>query len=116
MQLDQLEASIDEGLGGDYQSLLRFALEAHAFAQALREHIAKEDEHLFRMADLFLTEEDQALLLRQFAHAEAHEMGTLAHEQYLDLAAGLAKRFGRKPVAEDPGHAACAGCCHHAHP
>jgi hemerythrin-like domain-containing protein len=62
---------------------------ARAYVRLLREHIQKEDEILFHMADEVLTQGDQDLLLRQFEEREAKEIGTGVYEKYLKIAEEL---------------------------
>ena len=64
---------------------------ARAYVTLLREHIQKEDDILFRMADEVIPEDEQRALLKQFETHEAEEMGAGAHEKYLDLARHLAQ-------------------------
>ena len=64
---------------------------ARAYVSLLREHIQKEDDILFRMADEVIPEAEQRALLKQFEIHEAEEMGAGAHEKYLDLARHLAE-------------------------
>lgn len=58
---------------------------AGAYLRLLRQHINKEDEILFEMADEALTSEEQKELLRQFAEHEAKEIGPGVHEKYLKV-------------------------------
>jgi len=62
---------------------------AQAFCRLLREHIQKEDEVLFRMADELISAEEQKKLLAAFAQHEAEEMGAGVHEKYLKIAEEL---------------------------
>ena len=59
---------------------------ARAYLRLLREHIRKEDEVLFEMADEVLTQEEQKELLQEFEEHEAKEIGPGVHERYLKLA------------------------------
>ena len=58
---------------------------ARAYLRLLREHIQKEDEVLFRIADEVLGADEQKTVLRSFEEHEAREMGAGAHEKYLKL-------------------------------
>ena len=58
---------------------------ARAYLRLLREHIQKEDEILFRIADDVIPPDEQKELLRSFEQHEAKEMGTGVHEKYLKL-------------------------------
>ena len=58
---------------------------AKAYLRLLKEHIQKEDEILFRIADDVISLDEQKQLLRSFEEHEAKEMGTGVHEKYLKL-------------------------------
>ena len=58
---------------------------AKAYLRLLREHIQKEDEVLFRIADEVISADEQKVLLRAFEEHEAKEMGEGVHEKYLKL-------------------------------
>lgn len=58
---------------------------AKTYLQLLREHIEKEDEVLFRIADEVIPPDEQKALLRAFAEHEAKEVGHGVHEKYLKL-------------------------------
>ena len=62
---------------------------AQAYCRLLREHIQKEDEILFRMADEVISAEEQKKVSAAFAQHEAEEMGAGVHEKYLRIAAEL---------------------------
>lgn len=65
---------------------------ARAYLRLLRQHIRKEEEILFEMADEVLTREEQNKLLCEFEEHEAKEIGPGVHERYLKLADEL-KRY-----------------------
>ena len=67
---------------------------AQAYCRLLREHIQKEDEVLFRMADEVISPEEQKKLSAAFAQHEAEEMGAGVHEKYLKIAAELVGATG----------------------
>ncbi len=58
---------------------------ASAYLRLLSQHINKEDDVLFQMADEVLTPEEQKQLLREFEEHEAKEMGTGIHDKYLKI-------------------------------
>jgi hemerythrin-like domain-containing protein len=64
---------------------------ANSYLRLLKEHIQKEDEILFRMAEEVIPPAEQAVMLRAFEEHEAQEMGTGVHEKYLAIAAELEK-------------------------
>ncbi len=61
-----------------------------AFVALLREHINKEEQVLFSMADQLCTPQDDQALTEAFEKAEAEEMGEGVHEKYHQLAHDLA--------------------------
>ncbi|MCI0457982.1 MAG: hemerythrin domain-containing protein [Gemmataceae bacterium] len=87
---------------GDARAVGEFARHALAYVQLLREHIWKEDNRLFPMADRVLLGEAQESLLRSFANVESHDMGAGTHDKYLQLADELADRFGVRHAYATP--------------
>jgi hemerythrin-like domain-containing protein len=64
---------------------------AKAYVQLLKDHIQKEDEILFKIADDVIPADEQKALLRSFEEHEAKEIGEGVHEKYLKLVAELEK-------------------------
>lgn len=62
---------------------------ASAYASLLRQHIAKEDNILFMMADRVLGTGAQARIVEDFERVEKREAGEGAHERFHELAATL---------------------------
>lgn len=62
---------------------------ARAYLRLLREHIQKEDEVLFKIADDVISPDEQKRLLRAFDNYEATEMRAGVHEKYLKIAEEL---------------------------
>jgi hemerythrin-like domain-containing protein len=77
---------LERGESVGVESLLSHA---RAYLRLLKEHIQKEDEILFRIADEAIPAAEQAALLRSFAEHEAQEMGAGVHEKYLAIAEDL---------------------------
>jgi len=67
---------------------------ANSYLRLLKEHIQKEDEILFRMAEEVIPPAEQAVMLRAFEEHEAQEMGTGVHEKYLKIAEELEVEVG----------------------
>jgi hemerythrin-like domain-containing protein len=88
-----------------------FVRHARAYVRLLRDHIRKEDQCLFPMAEGILSSSDAELLTQRFEHVENAEMGEGTHERYLQLANDLARRLNVPlvQVATTCGH----GRCHH---
>jgi len=74
---------------GDELARERVVYNARGYAVLLRQHIMKEDNILFPMADqvIPLTEHDQ--VYEGFEHVEHEETGAGVHEKYLALAEAL---------------------------
>jgi hemerythrin-like domain-containing protein len=58
---------------------------AKAYLRLLKDHIQKEDEILFKIADDVIPADEQKALLRSFEEHEAKEMGGGVHEKYLKI-------------------------------
>ena len=67
---------------------------AKAYLQLLKEHIQKEDEILFKIADNVISPDEQKQLLRSFEEHEAKEIGEGVHEKYLKIAEELEAKTG----------------------
>ena len=74
---------------GDPSAQVALFENAQQYLRLLREHIQKEDEILFRMADEVISADEQKNLLAAFAEHEAEEMGAAVHEKYLTIAQEL---------------------------
>jgi hemerythrin-like domain-containing protein len=75
--------------GGDPSAQAALFENAKQYLRLLREHIQKEDDILFRMADEVIPEDEQRQLLKDFETHEAEEMGAGVHEKYLTIAEEL---------------------------
>ena len=64
---------------------------ARSYLRLLREHILKEDEVLFPMADSALSPDEQKQLAEEFEEHEEKEIGTGVHEKYLRIVEELEK-------------------------
>ena len=60
--LRNMVQSIDAAVLGRPRAVRRFINHARSYVQLLRDHIRKEDEHLFPLADQYVTEADQRAL------------------------------------------------------
>ena len=67
---------------------------AKAYLRLLKDHIQKEDEILFRIADDVIPPDEQKQLLRSFEEHEAKEIGEGVHEKYLKIVEELEARTG----------------------
>jgi len=67
--------------GGQKEAGLRWADAALAYVVLLRNHIAKENDILFVMADRFLSEADQTKMVGDFERIETEKLGAGTHER-----------------------------------
>lgn len=78
---------------GEMEASLKFVGVAKEYVALLSEHISKEDNILFPMADARLGGEVQANLLREFDRVEREEIGESKHEQYHLLISRLRVKY-----------------------
>lgn len=66
---------------------------ARSYIDLLRQHIFKEDNILFPMADSLINEQEQKKLLADFERTEKEEIGEGVHERYHKMIEDLEKKF-----------------------
>ena len=79
---------------GDKKALKVASDNARGYAKLLRQHIDKEDNILFRMAEQVLTDADHQGLLSKFEEVERERIGPGKHEKYLKLVEVLENEMG----------------------
>jgi len=100
----QMAEHLDAAAGGNDEArrhVLRFAL---AYANLLTQHIQKENNILFNMADQILVPEVQARLQKEYANTVPPGANANTGELYEGMVAALCKRWG-----VDPDQAASTG-------
>ncbi len=75
-------------------ALSTFVTAARRYVALLREHIGKEDNVLFVLAERTIEEDAQAQLLSEFEAVEKEHVGEHVHEKYVQLAESLMERYG----------------------
>lgn len=75
--------------GGDAAASRQIASAVRGYVALLRDHIAKEDEMIFPMADEMIAPAQLDDMLRGFEQVERQDTGKGAHERFLALAARL---------------------------
>ena len=90
-----------------------FAGAAREYVLLLREHILKEDQVLFPMADKMLPPSDHDDLLRVFARVESADIGADTVRRMLDACGRLCARYGVTEAPRPAPGAACGHCCGH---
>ncbi len=78
---------------GDQAATTEIIRNARGYVELLRQHIAKEDNVLFPMADQVIPATEHANVLEKFEHVEHEETGPGVHEKYLALAEALEKEM-----------------------
>jgi hemerythrin-like domain-containing protein len=80
--------------GGNIPALGRIYSNMAGYAELLQNHISKENNILFRMADRALSETDHEDLLKQFAEAENAQATEHSAEDYVKMINQLASVYG----------------------
>jgi hemerythrin-like domain-containing protein len=89
-----IAGAIDAYESGDQAAAGVIAENARGYAQLLRQHIMKEDNVLFPMADGVLSPDDQRELAHPFDEVETQLMGPGVHERYHQLLDDLERELG----------------------
>jgi hemerythrin-like domain-containing protein len=76
---------------GDESASQDVIFNARHYAALLRQHIGKEDQILFPMADRLIPADQHDAIWEGFEHVEHEETGEGVHEKYLALAEALEK-------------------------
>jgi hemerythrin-like domain-containing protein len=79
---------------GDKSALKEIHLNMKGYAELLRNHIGKENNILFRMADKVLSESDHNQLLSGFGEAEKGHSSSAGPEGYIKQIEDLASHYG----------------------
>ncbi len=98
-RIRRMEAAVDGAAKGDQEATRVFVHTARAYIQALREHIAKEDDCLADVVMKSLSREDRAAVARQFDDLERREIGESLLAQFTAIAEDLENRHRREPLA-----------------
>ena len=88
-----LSAAVSRYKAGDKNAAAEIAENARRYAALLDQHIDKEDNILYLMADDCLTQEKQNELLAQFAKVETEKIGQGKHEEFHKLLESLEKIY-----------------------
>ena len=85
--------------GGDANARAPLISNARRYVALLRDHIIKEDELLFPLADDMLSDEQQRRVLRDFERVQRDDVGAVAHANFQ----ALAERLEREAAAMGGG-------------
>jgi hemerythrin-like domain-containing protein len=93
-----------------------FSRAAHGYVDLLRNHIAKENDILFRIAQSMLSSEQDAAILDAYRRIEHDDMGDGTHFRMLATADRLAGAYGITRASDNPQTmallTAVCGCKH----
>lgn len=78
---------------GDTQASQEISQNARGYVALLRQHIFKENNILFPMANRVIPPDQQDQVAEDFEHVEHEETGEGVHEKYLALAGALEKEI-----------------------
>lgn len=81
----EMREALERWKKGEEDAKAALSENARAYLRLLKDHIQKEDEVLFVMADEVFTDEEQKKLVHQFETHEQEEMGLGVHEKYLEF-------------------------------
>ncbi len=87
-----ISEALPKAAAGDREAAGALATALLEYAELLRNHIFKEDNVLFPMADRVLAPDEQASLAALFDKVETEEIGEGVHERYHEFAHRLAGR------------------------
>jgi hemerythrin-like domain-containing protein len=89
----KMKEAAEKYAAGDQKAGLRFAENARHYAALLSQHIHKEDNILYPIADARLSPQTQAGLAKDFARVETEVVGAGKHGEYLRLLEKLEKTY-----------------------
>ena len=92
-----MKAAAEKLASGDISARANVVQNALGYVNLLRQHIMKEDNILFPMADRLIPPDKQAKVTADFENIELEETGEGVHEKYLALAEVLEKESQGKP-------------------
>ncbi len=90
-----MRAGAEKLQSGDPTAREEVAQNALEYVALLRQHIAKEDNVLFPMADRAIQGSAEDQVAQAFDHVEHEETGEGVHERFLDLAEYLERQVAR---------------------
>jgi len=90
-EIAAISDALERRQSGDASAANDIAYHLLAYVELLHDHITKEDNVLFNMADEALTEEDNRELAAAFNELEVEEIGAGVHETFHRFAHGIVK-------------------------
>jgi hemerythrin-like domain-containing protein len=84
---------INKYASGDKSGITAITRNIHGYADLLASHIHKENNILYKMADMHLSEHDQDILLSRFEQLEKEVIGPGKHEEFHKLLQRLSQQY-----------------------
>lgn len=100
-QLDAMESAVNSSAEGNTGAVSTYIHNAKSYILLLRNHIIKEDNCLFPVADKALSADEHNRLIAAFNGVDNDDIGSELHQHYLNLANRLAKEYGIQPADAD---------------
>jgi hemerythrin-like domain-containing protein len=94
-----LKAAVERYKAGDRRAISEMVSNARSYIALLSQHIDKEDNILYAMADAHLPNETQERLLGDFEKVELERIGAGRHEEFHHLLDELQQVYLTEPVA-----------------
>lgn len=91
--VEEISKAFDEFKKGNKQAIKSIITSSMNYIQLLRNHIEKESNVLFAMADQVLNEEEQSALFEAFERLEVEKTGEGKHEEYHHLLKELKQKY-----------------------
>ena len=88
-----LANSVAKHRAGNTEAAAQIVLNAREYIRLLSDHIDKEDNVLYPLADRFLSKETQRKLLKDFDDVERRRIGPGKHEEFHTLLESLKHRY-----------------------
>lgn len=98
----QMEEASNRFASGDISALKAAVENAVGHSELLRQHIYKEDNILYKIADQVLNASDVRELTAKFAGVERERMGPGKHAENLKLVEELEREVGIEPASFEP--------------
>jgi len=91
--VQQLAQATDDYRQGKPEAVSQWVAAARSYVALLRQHIDKENNILFRLAEELLTAEEQQQLATEFEHVETEKLGVGTHKRLHKMLAHLVAEF-----------------------
>ncbi len=91
-----MNGAVSRYKAGEGKATSDFITNARGYIALLRQHISKEDNILYRMADIHLSAEKKEELLEQFDQIERERIGPGKHEEFHKLLEHLGAIYARE--------------------